>query len=70
MNIDLKGLFIMVKVNGQLISLMIESKYSLKERQHLYERGGKKGIREKNKNTTHYILQDKHSRVYITRFNV
>lgn len=38
LNIDLKGLFIMVKVFGQLISLMIESKYSLKECQHLYER--------------------------------
>lgn len=35
LNIDLKSFFVMVKIFGQLISLMIESKYSLKESQHL-----------------------------------
>jgi len=38
LNIDLKGLFVMIKIFGQLISLMIESKYSLKECQHLHKR--------------------------------
>lgn len=38
LNIDLKGFFVMVKIFGQLISLMIKSKYSLKESQHLWQR--------------------------------